>query len=430
MENLNHGADLFCANRDRLKARLQKNSLAVLNANDVMPTNADGTMSHVQNADLFYLTGIRQEETILVLAPDATEEKQREVLFLREPKEELVTWEGHKLGREEATRISGIQNIHWLGEFPGIFRRLMCEVEHVYLNSNEHYRAMPEVETRDARFIRECQARYPLHHYHRLARLMHELRAVKSPQEIECIKRACAITGQGFRRVLKLVRPGVNEAEIEAEFAHEFIRNRAAFAYLPIIASGPNSCILHYHANDQVCQRGQVLLLDVAAAFGSYMSDLTRTIPVAGRFSRRQKQVYRSVLRVFRQMVRAMTPGKTIFSLRKETEALIEQECLQLGLVKEAEIKKQDPENPAVRKYFMHGVSHPIGLDVHDVFPLQEKIQPGWVLSCEPGIYIKEEGVGVRLENTIHITASGQEDLMAGIPIEPDEIEALMRGQG
>ena len=427
MKSIPMPSELFRANRERLKKLLLPNSLAILNANDLMPTNADGVMGHMQNADLFYLTGIHQEESILVIAPEAYEEKQREVLFLREPNEHLATWEGHKLTREQATSISGIKNILWLDEFPNVFRQLMCEVEHIYLNTNEHYRAMPQVETRDARFIRECQRRYPLHHYHRLAQLMHQLRIVKSPLEIEMIQKACDLTGQAFRRVLKFVKPGVNEAEIEAEFAHEFIRHRAGFAYLPIIASGANNCILHYNQNDQVCRNGQLVLLDVAAGYGNYMSDLTRTIPVNGRFTRRQRQVYNAVLRVFRKIVQAMTPGKTVFDLRKETESLIEEECLELGLLKRSDIKKQDPDNPAFKTYFMHGVSHPIGLDVHDVFYVNQKIQPGWVLTCEPGIYIRDEGFGIRLENTIHITENGPKDLMAGIPIEAAEIEDCMK---
>jgi Xaa-Pro aminopeptidase len=418
--------DLFTSNRDRLRERLLPGSLAVLNANDLMPTNADALMGHIQNSDLFYLTGIHQEETVLVLAPDAYDEKLREVLFLREPNEHLTIWEGHKLSKEQATKISGIPNVKWLSEFPTVFRQLMCESEHVYLNTNEHYRAVVTVESRDARFIRQCQAQYPLHRYHRLARLMHELRVVKSPHEIEMIRRASHITGKGFRRVLKRVKPGVNEAEIEAEFAYEFIRHRGGFAYPPIIAAGGNNCILHYGQNDQPCQKGQLVLLDVAAGLGNYMSDLTRTIPVSGRFTRRQKQVYNAVLRVFRQIVKAMVPGKTFIDLRRETEELIAKECVDLGLLKPSQIKKQDPDNPAVKKYFMHGVAHPIGIDVHDVVYTFQKITPGWVLTCEPGIYIREEGFGIRIENTIHVTEDGQEDLMAEIPIEADEIEELM----
>jgi Xaa-Pro aminopeptidase len=420
-------SELFRSNRERLKKLLQPNSLAILNANDIMPTNADGTMGFIQNSDLFYLTGIHQEESILVLAPDAFDEKHREILFLREANEHLATWEGHKLTREQATQISGVTNIKWLSEFPAMFRQLICESSHVYLNTNEHYRAMPTVETRDARFIRMCQRRYPLHDYQRLAPLLYGLRSVKSPVEIQLIQKACDITGQGFERVLEFVKPGVNEAEIEAEFAHEFIRNRATFAYPPIIAGGANTCILHYNENDKVCRSGELILLDVAAGYGNYMSDMTRTIPASGHFTRRQKQVYNAVLRVFRQIVKSMTPGKTIFDLRRETEVLTQEECLGLGLLKPADVKKQAPEKPAVRKYFMHGVSHPIGLDVHDAFYVHHKIQPGWVLSCEPGIYIKEEGFGIRLENTIYITEKGPVDLMAGIPIEAAEIEERMK---
>lgn len=418
---------LFKANRERLKKLLLKNAVAVVNANDVMPTNADGTMGFHQNADLFYLTGIRQEGSILVLAPDAFDERMREVLFLREPNPHLTIWEGHKLSKEEATAISGISVIKWLPEFKTVFHQLMCECERVYLNSNEHYRAQIEVESRDARFVRETRERYPLHEYHRLARLMRQLREVKAPEEIELIKEASRITGLGFSRVLKFTKPGVNEAEIEAEFAHEFIRRRAGFAYLPIIATGENNCVLHYSQNDQVCQAGQLVLLDVAAGYGNYMSDLTRTIPVSGRFTRRQRQVYEAVLRVFRQMIKRMVPGKTIIDLRKEAESLIEKECLDLGLLKASQLRKQDPDNPAVRKYFMHGVSHPIGLDVHDVLSVGDPIQPGWVLTCEPAIYIPDEKFGVRLENTVLVTESGQEDLMADIPIEADDIERAMR---
>jgi Xaa-Pro aminopeptidase len=419
--------DLFKSNRERLKKLLPKNSLVIVNANDIMPTNADGAMGHHQNSDLFYLSGVLQEESILIIAPDAFEEKQREVLFLREPNEHLATWEGHKLTKEQAIKLSGIQNIKWLADFPTMFRQLMCEAEQVYLNSNEHQRAVVDVESRDARFIRDCQRRYPLHQYRRLAPLMHQLRVVKSPLEIELIQHACNLTGKGFLRVLRKVKPGINEAQIEADFAYEFIRGKGCFAYPPIIASGANNCILHYNTNDQPCKAGQLVLLDVAAGYGQYMSDLTRTIPASGRFTRRQKQVYNAVLRIFRQMRLNMKPGKTTKDLRTETEKLVEKECVDLGLLKPAQIRKQDPDNPAVKKYFMHGVSHPIGLDVHDVTYNHLKIQPGWMLTCEPAIYIKDEGFGVRLENTVVVGENGNTDLMAHIPIEADEIEALMR---
>ena len=417
---------LFTLNRERLAQRLRPHSLALLNANDFMPTNADGTMGHIQNADLFYLTGIHQEETILLLAPDAFDPNQREILFVRQPNEHLAIWEGHKLTKEQATNISGIKNVKWLSDFPVIFRQLMCEMENVYLNSNEHQRADVVVETRDARFVADCQRRFPLHRYHRLAPLMHELRAVKSDFEVSAIKAACDLTGKGFRRACKFVKPGVNEAEVEAEFAHEFIRHKGQFAYPPIIAAGTNNNILHYNQNDQPCRKGDLLLLDVAAGLGNYVSDLTRTIPVSGKFTRRQKQVYNAVLRVFRAQVAALTPGKTTKDLRAECEERIAKECVDLGLLKMADLEKQKPGEPAAAKFFMHGVSHPIGLDVHDVTYNHLKIHPRWVLTVEPAIYLKDEGFGVRIENTVLVTETGQLDLMADIPIEADEIEALM----
>jgi Xaa-Pro aminopeptidase len=417
---------LFTLNRERLVKKLLPRSLAALNANDIMPTNGDGTMGHCQNADLFYLTGIRQEETILLLAPETFDPNQREILFLRETNEHLAIWEGHKLTKDLAAKISGIKNVKWLAEFPVIFRQIMCESENIFLNRNEHSRADVSVETRDARFIRDCKKQFPLHQYHRLAPLMHELRVVKSKPEIAAIQAACDLTGKAFQRVCKFVKPGCNEKEIEAEFAHEFIRSRGQFAYSPIIAGGANNNILHYTQNDQICKKGELLLLDVAASLGNYMSDLTRTIPVSGKFSRRQKQVYNAVLRVFRQMRAAMVPGKTTKDLRVECEELIAKECVDLGLLKLSEIKKQKSDAPAVKQFFMHGVAHSIGLDVHDVMNVGAKIAPGWVLTCEPAIYIQKENFGVRLENTILVTENGPVDLMAEIAIEADEIEALM----
>jgi len=418
---------LFITNRERLKKLMLRNSLAAVNANDILPTNADGSLALRQNTDLFYLTGIEQEETLLLLFPDADDEKHREVLLLRAPSEHLAIWEGHKLTQDEARRISGIQTVLWLSEFRVLFHRLMCECEHVYLNSNEHKRAVIEVETRDARFIRDCQARYPLHDYQRLARLMHRLRIVKADQEIELIRKAAAITGKGFRRTLRLVRPGINEIEVEAAFAHEFIRRGGGFAYEPIIAGGANACVLHYIQNDQLCRKGDLLLLDVAASYAHYNADMTRTIPVSGRFTRRQKQVYDAVLRVFRQCVRRLAPGKLHKDWQKEAELMMERELVDLGLLTLREIKRQDPDQPAFKKYFMHGVGHPIGLDVHDVGFMTEPINPGWVITIEPAIYIREEGFAVRLENTVLVSENGSVDLMANIPIEADEIEELMK---
>jgi Xaa-Pro aminopeptidase len=345
---------------------------------------------------------------------------------VREPNELLKIWEGYKLSKDSAREISGIRNVRWLSEFPGVFHSLACELDNIYLNTNEHQRAGVTVETRDARFIRDCRQQFPLHDYHRLAPLMHALRSVKSAYEIDAIQAACDLTGKGFVRAGKFLKPGVNETEVEAVLAHEFIRHKGQFAYPPIIASGANNNILHYNQNDQICKKGDLLLLDVAAGLGNYMSDLTRTIPVSGKFSRRQKQVYNAVLRIFRAQVAALKPGKTTKDLRLECEELIAKECVDLGLIKMAELKNQKPDAPAVRKFFMHGVSHPVGLDVHDVTYAHFKIEPGWVLTVEPAIYIAAEGFGIRLENTVAVTENGPLDLMAHIPIEADEIEALM----
>ena len=418
---------LFTENRARLKALMEPRTLAIVNANDILPTNADGTLRLIQNSDLFYLTGVDQEESVLVLFPDATNEKFREILFLRETSELIAIWEGHKLTKEEAQKRTGIKEVRWLTEFPGIFRQLMCECRGVYLNSNEHSRAQIAVETRDARFIRETQARFPLHRYLRLAPLLHGLRLVKSAHEIEMIRQACALTEKGFRRVAKFTQPGVSEMEIEAEFAHEFIRGGGKFAYEPIIASGPNACVLHYLENDRRCKKGQLLLLDVAASYGNYNSDLTRTIPVSGKFSRRQKEIYLAVLRVLRGTIKNAVPGKTAKAWQDEAEALMQEELLGLGLLKKSEIKKQDPDKPALKKYFMHGVGHPIGLDVHDVTLAEQPFQEGWVLTVEPGIYLPKEGFAVRLEDDIMVTARGPVNLMENIPIEPDDIESLMK---
>jgi len=418
--------ELFTGNRERLARLLPPNSLAVLNTNDIPPTNSDGSAAAIPNSDLFYLTGVDQEQSILLLYPEADDEKQRELLFLREGTPENERWEGHKLTREEAQTRTGIRHVHWLPEFPRLFHRLMCECEHVFLNSNEHKRAVIEVESRDARFVAETIRRYPLHDYRRLAPLLHQLRAVKSDVELGLLRRACDVTASAFARVLRFVQPGVGEWEVEAEFAHEFIRHRCRFAYLPIIASGPKACVLHYVANGAVCRKGELLLLDVGASCVNYNADMTRTIPVSGRFTPRQKQVYNAVLRVLRQSIAGLRPGKKIKDWQKEAEQLTEKELVALGLLTTRQIKRQDPDNPALKKYFMHGVGHPLGLDVHDVGLTTQPIQAGWVMTVEPAIYIPEEGFAVRLENDVQVTASGPVDLMAGIPIEAGEIEALM----
>ncbi len=419
--------ELFITNRKNLKRLLLPNSLVVVNANDILPTNGDALLPLRQNSDLFHLTGIEQEESLLLLCPDAQDEKLREILFVRESSPLLETWEGHKLTKAEAASISGVLRVEWLSGFRAIFHRLMCECEHVYLNSNENPRAVVVVETRDARFVRETKKRYPLHDYQRLARLMRRVRVVKSDAEIALLRKACETTAAGFRRVCRFVKSGVTETEIEAEFAHEFIRRGGQFAYDPIIASGENSCVLHYIQNDQTCRTGDVLLLDVAASHAHYNADLTRTIPVSGRFTRRQKQVYNAVLRVLRGASKAATPGKLTRDWQKEAERMIEKELVDLGLLKMSHIKKQDPDSPAFRKYFMHGIGHTLGLDVHDVTLGAEPIPEGAVLTVEPGIYIREEGLGIRLENDIVVRKTGNVDLMANVPIEADDVERLMK---
>lgn len=417
---------LFVQNRQRLAELMAPKSLAVLNANDVLPTNADGSLPMQPNADLFYLSGIEQEESVLLLFPDAADNKHREILFLRQPNQHMQIWEGYKHTKENARKISGVKNIQWLSEFPLMFRSLICEAESAYLNSNEYKRAKVEVETRDARFIRQCRKDFPLHTYRRLAPLLHQLRVVKTDLEIELLNEAIDITAKGFRRTLRFVKPGVTEYEVEAEWAREFIRRRGKFAYTPIVAAGKNNCVLHYLQNDQVCKKGQLLLMDVGASYANYNADMTRTIPVSGKFSRRQKQVYNAVLRVLRASIDGATVGKLHRDWTKESQAHMNEELLKLGLLKPSQVKKQDPDNPACRKYFMHGLGHPLGLDVHDVGDANDPFAPGTVLTVEPGIYLPDEGFGIRLEDDIVVTKDGPINLMAKIPIEADEIESIM----
>ncbi len=418
---------LFTQNRKRLSKALPAGALAILHANDIMPTNADGTMPFRQNSDLFYLSGIDQEESILLLCPDAQDKKHREILFLRETNEHIAIWEGEKLNQAQATEVSGIKTVYWLQDFDKVFFSLMAESEYVYLNSNEHLRAEIIVETRDARFIRQCQQRFPLHQYRRLAPLMHELRAIKSDIEIALMEEACSITEKGFRRLLGFVKPGVWEFEIEAELAHEFLRNRSrGFAYTPIIASGANACVLHYIENKHQCQAGEVILLDVGAEYANYASDMTRCIPVSGKFSKRQKEVYNAVLRVMKAATAMLKVGNTIEEYHQAVGEVMTKELIDLKLLKASEVKKQNPQSPLYKKYFMHGTSHYLGLDVHDVGSKYRKFEAGMVFTCEPGIYIREEGLGIRLENDILITKKGNRDLMANIPLEAEEIESLM----
>lgn len=420
--------ELFIHNRSNYAKHLQKCSLAVFHSNDVMPTNADGTMTFRQNNDLFYLSGIDQEESILLLFPDTRDTRHHEVLFIRETNDLILTWEGYKLTKEQAQQVSGIKTIYWLHEFKQVFNALMAEAEHVYLNTNEHTRAVVEVETRDARFIKWCKETYPLHQYHRSAPIMHNLRAIKSDIEIDLIRKACSITEKAFLRLLKFIKPGVMEYEIEAEIAHEFLRNRSRGpAYGSIIASGANACILHYVDNNQQCKEGEVILMDFGAEYANYASDLTRSVPVNGKFTKRQRDVYQAVLNVMEAAKKMLVPGNTLDQYHSFVGTVMENELMKLDLLNENEVRNQDPEKPLYKKYFMHGTSHLLGLDVHDVGNKYRIFEAGMVFTCEPGIYIREEGLGIRLENDILITRNGPEDLMDSIPLQPDDIERIMQ---
>lgn len=420
--------EFFLKNRHHLCGLLKPKSIVILQSNDIYPTNADGSMSFKQNSDLFYLTGVDQEETTLVLMPDAKDPKEREILFLKETSELIAIWEGEKLTKEQARTATGIERVEWSSSFEAFLHRMVPQADHIYLATNEHLRANVVVETQNARFIKTCQARYPLHRYERLAPLLHQLRMTKAPEEIKMLQQACDITEAGFRRVLGFIQPGVGEWEIEAELLHEFVRRGSrGFAYGPIIGSGKNACVLHYLENDKVCQDGEMVLMDVAAEYGGWASDLTRTVPVNGKFTKRQREVYESVLRVFHGANQVLRPGNTPMEYQKQVIELMERELVHLGLFSAKEARQQGPDKALVKKYFMHGTSHHLGLDVHDVCPPHEPFAEGMVFTIEPGIYIREEALGVRLENDFLIGEKANIDLMAGIPIEADEIEALMR---
>jgi Xaa-Pro aminopeptidase len=427
MRNVKMEADFFTQNRKNLAKRLKPGSIAIVNSNDIMPTNADGTMKFKQNSDLFYLSGIMQEESVLLLFPDSKTERNREVLFIRDYNKDLEVWEGKKLSVEDARDISGIQRVEALSHFDDILQDLVVACENIYLNANEHDRAKRTVEDRDVRFIRTVKERYPLHNYMRLAPLLYGLRELKQPAEIELTQKACDLSGKGFERVLKFVKPGVYEYEIEAEYAHEFMKDGEGFAdYEPIIASGENSCFLHYVKNDDVCNDGDVLLLDVAAGYGLYNADMTRTIPVNGRFTKRQRSVYDAVLRALRGTIAEMKPGKTVQSLQITARELIAKELVDLKLVKTEDVKDLNKKSDNFKKYYPHDVSHFLGLSVHDIGGFDEEMKPGMILTCEPGIYIREEKLGIRLENDILITEDGNIDLMKSVPLEAEEIENLM----
>lgn len=427
MKHIKIDSKLFIENRKKLVKELKPNSIVVVHANDVMPTNADGTMRFKQNTDLFWLTGVDQEESILILYPDAPDPAFKEVLFLRETSELIAIWEGKKLMKDEASELTGIQNIVWLSDFNKIFRNLVTDAENIYINTNEHKRADVIVQSRSVKFINWCRENYPLHNYCRLAPVINRLRMIKSKIEIDLMQEACNITDKAFRRVLKFTKPGVMEYEIEAEFAHEFISSGAAYAdYSPIIASGASACVLHYVVNDKICKDGDLMLIDTGASYSNYNADMSRTIPVNGRFTKRQKQVYSACLRVMKNTIDMVKKGGKWKEIQKATEMDMERELIGLKLLKLRDIKNQDPAWPAYKKYFMHNVSHFLGLDVHDVGYFETPYKPGMVFTVEPGIYILEEGVGVRLENNILVTEKGNRDLMQNIPLEIEEIEEIM----
>jgi Xaa-Pro aminopeptidase len=420
-------SSLFIKNRNKLAKNMLPGTLAVFNSNDIYPTGSDGSMNFRQHGDILYLCGADQEESILVLFPDCSNPRHREILFLRSTNEKIAIWEGEKLTKERAFEVSGIKTVYWLEDFEKIFKTLMAESSGVYLNTNEHLRNSNPVQTREDRFVEWCKKQYPAHTVHRAAPLMHRLRSVKEEEEIKQLQEACNITEKGFRRVLSFVKPGVWEYEIEAELIHEFIRNRSrGFAYTPIIGSGYSACVLHYIENNKQCKAGDVILLDVGAEYANYASDLTRCIPVSGKFSERQKAVYNAVLRVKNEATKMLRPGTMLNDYHAEVGKIMESELLGLGLITREDISNQNPDWPAYKKYFMHGTSHFLGLDVHDAGLWYEPIKEGMVFTVEPGIYIPDENLGIRLEDDVVVTQSNPVNLMKNIPIEADEIEDLM----
>ncbi len=419
---------LFIKNRAKFASKMKANSLAVFNSNDIYPISADSTLPFQQHRDIFYLSGVDQEESILVIFPDCPNEKHREILFLRETNAHIAVWEGEKLTKEKAFETSGIKTVYWLQEMEKVMFEIMTQCDTVYINTNEHYRANVEVETREDRFTKWLKQKYPAHSVAKSNPILQRLRSVKEDVEIDLIQKACNITEKGFKRVLSFVKPGVMEYEIEAEYIHEFIRNRSkGFAYTPIVASGNNANVLHYIENNQECKAGDLILMDVGAEYANYSSDMTRTIPVSGRFSERQKAVYNAVLHVKNQATKMLVPGTIWADYHIEVGKIMTSELLGLGLLDKADIKNENPEWPAYKKYLMHGTSHHMGLDTHDYGILTEPMQANMVFTVEPGIYIPDEGFGIRIEDDVVIQEKGEPfNLMKNIPIEVEEIEALM----
>ena len=419
---------LFIKNRKKFTAQMKPKSIAVFNSNDIFTTGADSSLPFYQHRDIFYLSGVDQEESILLLFPDALDKKHREILFVKETNEHIAIWEGAKLTKTKATKTSGIETVYWLKEFDKVFFDLMTEAETIYFNTNEHYRQAIELESREDRFIKSVKDKFPAHNWAKSFPILQSIRGVKEPEEIELLQTACSITEKGFRRILGFVKPGVMEYEIEAEFMHEFLRNRSkGFAYTPIIGSGYNACVLHYIENNQPCIDGDMLLLDVGAEYANYSSDMTRTIPVNGRFTDRQKAVYNAVYRVKEEATKMLVPGTIWAEYHKEVGKIMTSELLGLGLIDKADVQNEDPNWPAYKKYFMHGTSHHMGLDTHDYGALKTPMKANMVFTVEPGIYIPKENMGIRLEDDVVIQEKGTPfNLMRNIPILADEIEDLM----
>lgn len=419
---------LFETNRRNFMAAMKPNSLAIFNSNDIYPVSADSTLPFAQHRDIFYLSGVDQEESVLVVFPDCPKEKHREILFLKETNDHIAVWEGEKLTKEAAFETSGITTVYWLQDLEKILFELMTQADTVYINTNEHYRASVETETREARFVKWLKEKYPAHEVAKSNPILQRLRSVKDPIELALMQQACDITEKGFRRILNFVKPDVWEYNIEAEFMHEFLNNRSkGFAYTPIVASGNNANVLHYIENNQQCKAGDLILLDVGAEYANYSSDMTRTIPVSGRFSDRQKAVYNAVNRVKKEATKMLVPGAYWEAYHVEVGKLMTSELLGLGLLDKADVQNENPDWPAYKKYFMHGTSHHIGLDTHDYGLLHEPIQENMVFTVEPGIYLPDEGFGIRLEDDVVVQANGEPfNLMQNIPIEAEEIEDLM----
>lgn len=419
---------LFIKNRKNFMAAMQPKSMAVFNSNDVYPIGADSTMPFQQNRDIFYLSGVDQEESVLLLFPDCPNKNLQEVLFVTETNAHIAVWEGEKLTKKAATKTSGVQTIFWLKDLEKVLFEMASYADTFYINTNEHYRANVQTETREDRFTKWLLAKYPAHNVAKSNPILQRLRSVKDKVELDLMQHACNITEKGFRRLLAFVKPGVWEYEIEAELIHEFVRNRSkGFAYTPIIASGNNANVLHYIENNQQCKSGDLILLDVAAEYANYSSDLTRTIPVSGRFSKRQKAVYNAVNRVKKEATNMLIPGTIWKEYHTEVGKIMTSELLALGLLDKAAVQNEDKDWPAYKKYFMHGTSHNIGLDTHDYGLLHEPMQANMVFTVEPGIYIPEEGFGIRLEDDVVIQQKGAPfNLMGNIPIEAEEIEDIM----